>query len=120
MCALPALWPFMEGVGHILSEHDLQVYLLLREALLRKKCFLWGITEPSNDDCDNGVSDNCDQNFGTLDDFGVKNDPKVSHNMILVSRYKGQLHGGKRANKIGQGPPPPFRTMPERKWVFLC
>ena len=23
------------------------------------------ITEPSNDDYDNGVSDNCDQNFGT-------------------------------------------------------
>ena len=32
------------------------------------------ITEPSNDDYDNGVSDNCDQNFGTSDDFGVKND----------------------------------------------
>ena len=30
------------------------------------------ITEPSNDDYDNGVSDNCDHNFGTFDDFGVK------------------------------------------------
>ena len=35
------------------------------------------ITEPSNDDYDNGVSDNCDQNFGTFDDFGVRNDQKV-------------------------------------------
>ena len=24
-------------------------------------------------------SDNCDHNFGTFDDFGVKNDQKVSH-----------------------------------------
>ena len=45
------------------------------------------ITEPSNDDYDNGVSDNCDHNFGTFDDFGVKNDQKVSHNMILMSKY---------------------------------
>ena len=34
------------------------------------------ITEPSNDDYDNGVSDN-------------------SHNMILMSKYKGK-HGGKK------------------------
>ena len=39
------------------------------------------ITEPTNDDYDNGVSDNCDQNFGTFDDFGVKNDQKVSYHM---------------------------------------
>ena len=63
--------------------------------------------EPSNDDYDNGVSDNCDHNFGTLDDFGVENDQKVSHNMILMSKYKGK-HGGKRVKKIGQGPPPSF------------
>merc|ERR1712173_12216 len=48
------------------------------------------ITEQSKDDYDNGVSDNCDQNFGTFDDFGVKNDQKVSHNMILMST-SGQL-----------------------------
>ena len=30
------------------------------------------ITEPRNDDYDNGVSDNCDHNSGTFDDFGVK------------------------------------------------
>ena len=44
------------------------------------------ITEPSNDDYDNDGSDNCDHNFGTFDDFGVKNDQKVSHNMILMSK----------------------------------
>ena len=58
------------------------------------------ITEPSNDDYHNYVSDNCDHNFGTLDDFGVKNAQKVSHNMIL--RWKKGL------KKFGQGPPPPF------------
>ena len=63
-------------------------------------------TEPSNDDYDNGVSDNCDHNFGTFDDFGVKNYQKVSHNMILMSKYKGK-HGGKKGQKI--------RAMPERK-----
>ena len=54
------------------------------------------ITEPSNDDYDNDVSDNCDNNFGTFDDFGVKNDQKVSHNMILMSKYKGQHSGEKK------------------------
>ena len=50
------------------------------------------ITEPSSDDYDNDGSDNCDYNFVPFDDFGVKNDQKVSHNMILMSKYKGQ-HG---------------------------
>ena len=72
------------------------------------------ITEPSNDDYDNGVSDNCDHNFGTFDDFGVKNDQKVSHNMILMSKYKGQ-HGGKKGKQIRARPPPLFRAMPERR-----
>ena len=52
----------------------------------RQKRRLARITEPSNDDYDNDVSDNCDHNFGTFDDFGVKNDQKVSHNMILMSK----------------------------------
>ena len=67
------------------------------------------ITEPSNDDYDNDGSDNCDHNFGTFDDFGVKNYQKVSHNMILMSKYKGQ-HGGKKGQKIRARPssPPPF------------
>ena len=74
------------------------------------------------------MSDNCDQNFGTFDDFGVnKNDQKVSNNMILMSKYKGK-HGGKKGKKFGQGsPPPPFsgngeevmRAMPERKHFFM-
>ena len=77
------------------------------------------ITEPSNDDYDNDVSDNCDNNFGTFDDFGVKNDQKVSHNMILMLKYKGQ-HGGKRGQKIRARPSPlPFRAMPERKRFLL-
>ena len=47
------------------------------------------VSVPSNNDYDNDGSDNCDYNYGTCDDFGVKNDQKVSHNMILMSRYKG-------------------------------
>ena len=35
-----------------------------------------GITEPSNDDYDNDGIDNCDYNFVTFDDFGVKSDQK--------------------------------------------
>ena len=50
-----------------------------------KNVVLARITEPS-DDYDNGGSYNCDHNFGTLDDFGVENDQKVSHNMILMSK----------------------------------
>ena len=61
----------------------------------RQKC----ITEPSNDYYDNGVSDNCDHNFGTFDDFSVKNDQKVSQNMILMSKLNGH-HGGKKGQKI--------------------
>ena len=55
------------------------------------------------------MSDNCDHNFGTFDDFGVKNDQKVSHSMILMSKYKGQ-HGEKKGQKI--------RAMPERNHFF--
>ena len=64
------------------------------------------ITEPSNSDYDNDGSENCDHNFGTVDDFGVKNDQKVSHNMILMSKYKGQ-HGGKKGKKNREGVSPP-------------
>ena len=74
------------------------------------------ITEPSNNDYDNNVSDH---NFGTFDDFGVKNDQKVSLNMILMSKYKGQ-HDGNKGQKIRARPfPPPFRAMPERNLFFL-
>ena len=37
-------------------------------------------------------------NFGTFDNFGVNNDQKVSHKMILMSKYKGP-HGGKKGKK---------------------
>ena len=65
------------------------------------------ITEPSNDDYNNDVSDNCDHNFGTFDDFGVKNEQKVSHNMILMSKYKGQP-GGEKGKKNRARPSPPL------------
>ena len=40
----------------------------------RQKRCLACFTEPSNDDYNNDVSDNCDYNFG---DFGLKNDQRV-------------------------------------------
>ena len=64
----------------------------------RQKRCLACFTEPSNDDYNNDVSDNCDHNYGTFDDVGVKNDQQVSHNMILMSKYKGQ-HGGMQCPK---------------------
>ena len=65
------------------------------------------------------MSDNCDHNFGTFDDLGVKNDQKVSNNMILMSKYKGK-HGGKKGLKIRAwvDPPPPLWAIPERKRFF--
>ena len=61
----------------------------------RQKRRLAHITEPSNNDHDN---DHSDHNFGTFDNFGVNNDQKVSHKMILMSKYKGP-HGGKKGKK---------------------
>jgi len=85
----------------------------------RQKRHLALTTESSNDDYDNDVSDNCDHNFGTLDDFGVKNDQKASHNMILMSKYKGQ-HGGKKGLQIRARPSPPlFGQCPKEMDFFL-
>ena len=96
-------------------------FLLLRASCTtffgRKKQCLARITEPSNDDYDNDVSDNCDNYFGTFDDFGVKNDQKVSHYMILMSKYKGQ-HGGKKGKNIRARPPPLFGQCP--KEIDFC
>ena len=79
----------------------------------RQKRRLAHITEPSNNDYGNDVSDNYDNNFGTFDDFGVKNCQKVSQNMILMSKYKGH-HGGKKGQQIRARPPPPlFRKCPK-------
>ena len=80
---------------------------------------MFSITEPSNDDYDNDVSDNCDPNFGTFDDFGVKNDQKVSRNMILMSRCKGQLHGGRGPKNSGKALPPPFGQCPKENVFFI-
>ena len=77
------------------------------------------ITERSKDDYDNDVSDNCYHNFGAFDDFGVKNDQKVSNNMILMSKYKGK-HGGKKGQKIRAwvDPPPSFGQCPKENVFF--
>ena len=75
------------------------------------------ITEPSKDDYDNDVSDICDHNFGTFDDFGVKNDQQVSNNMILMSKYKGQ-HGGKKGQQIRAGVPPPLFGQCPKENIF--
>ena len=80
---------FLSGIAQITSPPLPQFGQLVPLFLDVKNDVLARITEPSNDDYDNGVSDNCDHNFGTFDDFGVKNDQKVSHNMILMSKYKG-------------------------------
>ena len=100
----------LSGIARITSPPPLPGQLV-PPFLDVKNDVLARITEQSKDDYDNDVSDNCDHNFGTLDDFGVKNAQKVSHNMIL--RWKKGL------KKFGQGPPPPFCAMPERKHSFL-
>ena len=49
----------------------------------------------------------------------VKNDQKVSHNMILMSKYKGQ-HGGKKGKKnLGKALPPPFSGNARKKSIFV-
>ena len=70
------------------------------------------------------MSDDCDYNFGTFDNFGVKDDQKISHNTILISRYMGQFNCNtwwKRAKKSGQGPslPPLFGQCPKENVFFL-
>ena len=63
------------------------------------------------------MSDNCDHNFGTFDDFGIKNDQKVSHNMILMSKYKEQ-HGGKKGQQIRAGVSPPLFGQYPKENIF--
>ena len=107
---------FSFGIARITSPPSPQFGQLVPLFLDVKNDVLARITEPSNDDYDNGVSDNCDQNFGTFDDFGVKNDQKVSPNMILVSKYKGP-HVEKKVKKFGLGPPP---GNARKKLIFFC
>ena len=55
----------------------------------------------------------------TFDHFGVKNDQKVSHNMLLMSSYKGQLHGGKGPTIRARPSPPPPLCNALKKTGFL-
>ena len=113
----------MFSFGHCpnyLSPHPSPQFGLLVPLFLDvKNDVLARITERSKDDYDNDVSDNCDHNFGTFDDFGVKNDQKVSNNMILMSKYKGK-HGGKKGQKIRAwvDPPPTFGQCPKENVFF--
>ena len=106
---------FLSGIAQITSPPPSPQFGQVVQLFLDVKNDVFArITEPSNNDYDNDVSDNCDNNFGTFDDFGVKNDQKVSHNMILMSKYKGQ-HGGKKGKKIRARPSPThFRAMAKR------
>ena len=93
---------FLSGIAQITSPPSPQFGQLVPLFLDVKNDVLAHITEQSKDDYDNDVSDH---NFGILMIFGVKNDQKVSHNMILMSKYKGK-HGGKGSTNSGRGLPP--------------
>ena len=81
---------FLSGISRITSSPPPPpIWAACTTFLDVKNDVLAHITEWSKDDYDNDVSDNCDHNFGTFDVFGAKNDQKVSHNMILMSKYKG-------------------------------
>ena len=84
---------FLSGIAQITSLPPSPQFGQVVQLFLDVKNDVFArITEPSNDDYDNDVSNH---NFGTFGDFGVKNVKKVSHNMILMSKYKGQ-HGEKK------------------------
>ena len=104
---------FSLGIAQITSPPSPQFWQVVQLFLDVKYDVLTRFTESSNNDYDNDGSNNCDYNFGTFDDFGVKNEQKVSHNMILMSRYKGQLQFTCRQK--GQK----IWAMPERKVFFL-
>ena len=65
---------FISGIAQITSPPPPPIRASCTTFLDVKNDVFARITEPSNDDYDNDVSDNCDNNFGTFDDFGVKND----------------------------------------------
>ena len=56
------------------------------------------ITEPSNNDYDNDVSDNFDHNFGTFDDFGVKHCQRHNGPRILSPKLELSLKAETNAN----------------------
>ena len=61
---------FLSGIAQITSTPPHPTFLDVKNDVSAH------ITKPSNDDYDNDGSDNCDHNFGTFDDFGVKNTKK--------------------------------------------
>ena len=71
----------------------------------QKRRLIARITEPSNNDYDNDGSDNCDYNLGTF--LVLKMTKTYTHNLILMSRYRGQLHGENGAKNFH---PTPIRT----------
>ena len=78
---------FLSGIARITSPPTSPQFGQLVPLILDvKNDVLALITETSNKDYDNGVSDNCDHNLGTFEDFGAKNNQKVSNNMILMSK----------------------------------
>ena len=109
----------MFSFGHCPNYLSPQFGQLVPLFLDVKNDVLARITERSKDDYDNDVSDNCDHNFGTFDDFGVNNDQKVSNNMILKSKYKGK-HGGRKGQQIRAWvDPPPLHSGNARKKTFF-
>ena len=56
----------------------------------------------------------------------LKMTKKYTHNMIWMSRYKGQLHGGKKGQQIWAGVPPPLfeniflSEMLPKVWLKFC
>ena len=69
-------------------------------------------TEPNNNDYDNYGSDNYDYNFDTFDNVGVKITNKYTHNMILMSKYKGTVTWWKKGQQIWA------RTSPTARFEF--
>ena len=67
----------MSSFGHCLNYLSAQFGQVVQLFLDVKNNVLTRITETSNDDYNNDCSDNCDYNFGTFDDFGVKNYQKL-------------------------------------------
>ena len=66
---------FLSGIAQITSLPPSPQFGQVVQLFLDVKNNVYAhITEPSNDDYDNDVSDKCDNNFATFDDLGVKND----------------------------------------------
>ena len=65
---------FLSGIAQITAPPHTHTHTIRASCTTffgRQKRRLVRITKPSNDDYDNDVNDH---NFGTFDDFGVKND----------------------------------------------